>query len=141
MNAKLQAGAAPTSGPHTLNQASNQASVVIAMRTIAQAEGKYAGTYGHGYTCSLSDLGGMGGTEASDHQAMLIDPRLASGKKFGYRFQLQGCDRNAEAGFVLTAVPEAGSAGQIFCTDQSAAIRAYANGPSASCMTQGKPLQ
>jgi len=117
-----------------------EASTVIAMRNIAHAEVKYAATYGHGYTCSLSDLGGIGGDEPTDHHAMLIDPGLASGKKYGYRFALTGCSGTSAPKFILTALPAEGSIAQAFCTDDSAVVRSFTDANGTSCLSAGKPI-
>jgi hypothetical protein len=109
------------------------------MRNIAHAEVKYAATYGQGYTCSLSDLGGIGGDEPTDHHAMLIDPGLASGKKYGYRFALTGCGGTSASKFILTAMPAEGSIGQAFCTDDSEVVRSFPGGNWTSCLSAGKP--
>jgi hypothetical protein len=120
---------------------SSETSVVSAMRTIMAAEATYAGMYGHGYTCSLSDLGGMGGSERDDHQAMLIEPRLANGKKNGYVFALAGCAGSSVSKFTLTAVPAEGAMGlNAFCSDESGVIRVSSDGNGASCLSSGRPL-
>lgn len=120
----------PQASPHNFNEAS----VATAMQNIVRAEVTYAATYGHGYTCSLSDLGGMGGDERSDHHALLIDPGLATGKKYGYRFAVAGCGETSPLRLIVTAVPADGS-GQAFCTDESGAVRAASDGTGASCAT------
>jgi hypothetical protein len=124
-----------------LASASNETSAISAMRTILGAETTYAATYGHGYTCSLSDLGGMGANERNEHQAMLIEPRLANGKKNGYRFALTGCSGGSAPHFSLVAVP-AETAGGIrsFCADESGVMRSSSNGSAASCLSAGTPL-
>lgn len=118
-----------------------EASTIIAMRTIAHAEVKYAAAYGHGYTCSLSDLGGIGGDVPNDHHARLIDPGLAAGKKYGYCFALTGCDGTTSSKFVLTAIPADDSGGQVFCTDESAVVRSSSDASGASCLTAGTPVK
>lgn len=115
----------------------NEASTIVAMRTIAGAEAKYAAAYGHGYTCSLSDLGGFGADEADDHHAKLIDPGLALGKKYGYHLALAGCEGTSK--FVLTAVPAESGAGQVFCMDESAVVRASRD--SNTCLTTGTAMK
>jgi hypothetical protein len=121
-------------------RSSNETSVVSAMRTILNAETTYAATYSHGYTCSLSDLGGMGGSERNDHQAMLIEPRLANGKKNGYIFALAGCAGSSASKFTLTAIPAEGTMGaKAFCSDESGVVRFSSDGPS--CLSDGSPLQ
>jgi len=135
-NASLYSDVSTQASPHNFYEVST----VIAMRNIAQAEVKYAAAYGHGYTCSLSDLGGIGGDEPTDHHAMLIDPGLASGKKHGYRFALTGCSGSSASKFILTAVPADGSVGKAFCTDDSAVVRSFPDENGTSCLSAGKPM-
>jgi hypothetical protein len=124
-----------------LASASNETSAIGAMRTILSAETTYAATYGHGYTCSLSDLGGMGAIERNDHQAMLIEPRLANGKKNGYHFALTGCSGSSAPHFSLTAVPAENAGGmRAFCSDESGVMRSSGNRSAASCLSAGTPL-
>jgi len=121
---------------------SNSAGVVGAMRTILTAEATYASTYpSHGYTCSLSDLDGFGGDQPNEHQAMLIESRLASGKKYGYVFTLTGCGGVPAQSFKLTAVPAFAGGGRAYCADQAGLIRAADDGTAFSCLAAGKPLQ
>lgn len=136
----------PNQFPVTSNPVStsgvNEASAISAMRTILSAETTYAATYGHGYTCSLSDLGGTGALERNDHQAMLIEPRLANGKKNGYHFALTGCSGGSAPHFSLTAVPAETAGGmRAFCSDESGLMRFSSDGNAASCMSAGMPLQ
>jgi len=123
--------------------AANEASAVAGVRTFNTAEISYAATYsGHGFTCALSDLGGMGGGVPSEHQAMLIDPRLAAGRKNGYLFALSGCDGNPATRYRISAAPADPSSGtRAFCSDESAVIRFSPDGKAASCLSMGKPLQ
>jgi len=119
----------------------NESATIIAMRTIAHAEVKYAAAYGHGYTCSLADLGGIGTDQPDDHHARLIDPALAAGKKYGYHFALRGCDGTTGSKFLLTGVPTESSGGQFFCTDESAVVRDSADATGASCLSAGAPAK
>jgi hypothetical protein len=85
-------------------------------------------------------MGSGGG--ASEHQAMLIDPRLAYGKKNGYVFALSGCDGSPAARYSVSAVPADPSSGtRAFCSDESGVIRSSADGKAESCLSAGKPLQ
>lgn len=118
-----------------------EASTIIAMRTIAHAEVRYAAAYGHGYTCSLSDLGGIGTDQPDDRHAKLIDPGLAAGKKYGYHFALTGCDGTTGSKFTLTAVPAESSGGQLFCTDESAVVRNSSDASGTSCLSASRPSQ
>ncbi len=116
---------------------------VSSMRVLETAETTYAAAYpGRGYTCFLSDLDGFGGGQPNEHQAMLIESGLASGKKNGCVFTLSGCDGVPASKFRLTAAPAEPSAGvRAFCSDQSAVIRYAADGKAATCLSAGKPLQ
>jgi hypothetical protein len=126
-----------------VSNAGNEASAVSALRTLNTAEVTYAATFGQGFTCALADLGGMGGGGGpTPHQAMLIDPRLASGKKNGYSFTLSGCDGTPVSRYSVSAVPaDPGSGTRVFCSDESGVIRFSQDGKADSCLSAGKPLQ
>ena len=127
----------------TVQAAGSDASVVAAMRTILTAEVIYATSYPNvGYTCSLSSLDGFGGGEPNEHQAMLINSGLASGKRYGYVFVLSGCGTPPASSFHLTAAPNGNSVGRkAFCADQSAVIRSSNDGNPASCLSSGTTVQ
>jgi hypothetical protein len=130
--------------PNAAMTAATESAAVASVRTLNTAEISYAATFpAHGFTCALSDLGGMGsGGGVTEHQAMLIDPRLASGKKNGYIFALVRCDGTPATRFNITAEPANPSAGtRAFCSDESAVIRFSADGKANSCLTAGTPLQ
>jgi hypothetical protein len=123
--------------------AANEPAAAGGVRVFNTAEVTYAASYpGHGFTCVLSDLSGMGGgTGPTEHQAMLIDPRLASGKKSGYVFKLSGCDGTPATRYNITAVPADPNSGtRAFCSDESAVIRFSMDGKGESCLSAGKPL-
>jgi type IV pilus assembly protein PilA len=119
------------------------AMVVAAMRTILTAEITYASSYPTvGYSCTLSDLDGFGGGSPNEHQAMLINSGLASGRRYGFVFTLSGCGRTPANSFHLTAAPNGNSYGRkSFCADQSGVIRSSSDGNPATCMASGKPVQ
>jgi hypothetical protein len=124
--------------------AANEASAVAGLRVLNTAEVTYAATFpSRGFACALSDLGGMGaGGGPSEHQAMLIDPRLAQGRKNGYVFRLTGCDGTPASKYNISAVPaDSGSGTRAFCGDESAVIRFSEDGKAESCLSAGKPLQ
>jgi type IV pilus assembly protein PilA len=124
--------------------AANEASAVSALRTLNIAEVTYMTAYpAHGFTCALSDLGGMGGGGTADeHHALLVEPRLAMGKKNGYIFQLSGCDGSPASRYHVTAVPADPASGtRIFCSDESAVIRFSGDGKAESCLSTGQTLQ
>ncbi len=121
----------------------SDAMVIAAMRTILTAEVTYATSYpAIGYSCTLSDLDGFGGGTPNEHQAMLINSGLASGKRYGYVFTLSGCGGTPATSFHLTAAPNGNSYGRkAFCADQSGVIRSASDGNPATCMASGTPVQ
>lgn len=123
--------------------AGSDATVLAAMRTILTAEVTYASSYPTvGYSCTLSNLDGFGGGERNEHQAMLIDSGLASGKRYGFVFTLSGCGGTPATTFHLTAAPNANTFGRkAFCADQSAVIRSSDDGNPATCLASGTPVQ
>jgi len=139
-----QAGGASVGAPHQIvSAAGSDATVLGAMRTILNAEVTYAASYPTvGYSCTLSNLDGFGGGERNEHQAMLIDSGLASGKRYGFVFTLSGCGGTPATTFRLTAAPNANTFGRkAFCADQSAVIRYSADGNPATCLASGTPVQ
>ena len=140
MKARESANASVT--PHTqatTSAAGSDAQVIAAMRTILTAEITYANSYPRvGYTCTLSDLDGFGGGEPNEHQAMLINSGLASGKRFGFVFTLSGCGGAPATSFHVSAAPSANTFGRkTFCADQSGTIRSSDDGNAAACFTAG----
>ena len=144
MKARESANASVT--PHTqiaTSTAGSDAQVLAAMRTILTAEITYATSYPRvGFTRTLSDLDGFGGGEPNEHQAMLINSGLASGKRFGFVFTLSGCGGAPATSFHLLAVPNANTFGRkAFCTDQSGTIRSSDDGNPATCFASGTQVQ
>jgi hypothetical protein len=127
----------------TISGAGSDATVLASMRTILTAEITYANSYPTiGFTCSLASLDGFGGGEPNEHQAMLINSGLASGKRYGFVFSLSGCGGAPAASFHLTAAPNGNSYGRkAFCADQSGVIRSTDDGNPATCMASGMPVQ
>jgi hypothetical protein len=143
---KKQTAARAAVAQRTESPASNAVSdemIQAEMRTILAAETTYLATYpAVGYTCSLSDLDGFGGGERNEHQAMLINSGLASGKRYGYVFTLSACGTNPATGFHLTAVPTANPLGRkAFCADQSGVIRSANDGNPALCQPTGMAMK
>jgi hypothetical protein len=144
--AVTQGGSTIGGVPATANSSAPSGSdpmVVGAMRSILTAEKLYAATYPRvGYTCTLSDLDGFGNGEPNEHQAMLINSGLASGKRYGFVFTLSGCSNVPSTTFHLTAAPNANTFGRrALCADQSAVVRSSADGNAATCLASGTPLQ
>lgn len=129
--------------PSSTPPAGSDATVTAAMRTILTAETTYAATYPNvGYTCTLSDLDGFGSGEPNEHQAMLINSGLASGKRYGFVFALSGCIGTPAHSFHLSAAPNANTLGRkAFCTDQSGLIRTAEDGNPRTCSAAGVAAQ
>ena len=123
-------------------RAANESGAVASLRTILTAEVTYAATYPRqGYTCFLSDLDGFGRGDPNEHQAMLIDSRLAGGRTRGYVFRISGCTTSPVTHFEIIAVPAEGNTGRSFCSDESGAIRSSPTGSGPACVHSGSPLQ
>ena len=125
------------------SQLANQPPAIAAIRNINTAEVTYAATYpARGYTCLLSDLDGFGAGGTNEHQAMLIDSGLASGKKAGYVFSMSGCTGAPSKQYKITATPVDPSAHlRAYCSDETRVIRYSSDGKGASCLGSGMPIQ
>jgi len=144
MKARESASTSATTRPAvTMSPAGTDAQVIAALRTILTAEITYATNYPSvGFTCTLSDLDGFGGGEPNEHQAMLINSGLASGKRYGFVFALSGCGGGPAASFRLSAAPNANAVGRkAFCADQSGVIRSSEDGSPATCFASGTAVQ
>ncbi|HEX8816377.1 MAG TPA: hypothetical protein VF753_12825 [Terriglobales bacterium] len=147
-NGTANLGVMQTQNPTVANyagmKAANETSAAAAIRSINAAQATYAATYpGHGYTCALSDLGGMGaGAGADEHHAMLVDPRISNGRKNGYVFKVSNCAGTPAAAYAVVAVPTDANAGsRAFCSDQSRVVKFSTDGNGDSCLKSGQPLQ
>ncbi len=145
------ANPAPMAGPHVtyaaqsdnpMQPAGTDDMVIGAMRSILTAEATYARLYPTvGFTCTLSSLDGFGNGEPNEHQAMLINSGLASGKKYGFVFMLSGCSGAPARSFQLTAAPNGSNFGRkAFCSDRSGAIRSSEDGNAATCLASGTAI-
>jgi type IV pilus assembly protein PilA len=133
-----QASGAPFGSSTGIDQASAAASI----RAINTAEVTYAATYpAQGFACSLSSLGGMGGGYTPDEQhAMLLDPRLSSGRKGGYSFRISNCGGSPATSYRVTAAPAQPAPGvRAFCSDQSGVVRFSEDGMDQSCLSASQP--
>jgi hypothetical protein len=138
----LGAIAAGNPGARTGQGRPNEASAIASLRTIVTAETAYSITYpNRGFTCTLSDLDGFGSDSPNEHQAMLIESGLASGRKAGYIFVLSGCTGLRSPQFMLSAVPANAGTAHTFCTDQTGVIRSASDAQAATCASSGKRLQ
>jgi type IV pilus assembly protein PilA len=117
----------------------NEASAVLVLHAVGQAEANYNVTYpANGYACSLATLGGDPGSGAPSAQAaQLIDPTLAAtGRKSGYTFTIV-CgakvtlnNQDSYTSYQLTAVPDqVGKSGDKgYCSDQDGVVRSDPDG-------------
>jgi TonB family protein len=109
---------------------------IYAVQSIVGAEKQYSAAQG-GYACTLSALADANKTP--DHKIYLFDRQLMTGKKNGYIFAISGCDPSH---YKVVAEPEAPNSGQrAFCSDESGAIRASADGKGTSCLSRGESIQ
>lgn len=111
--------------------AANEASAATSVRNLYQAEVAYSQTHSDiGFTCNLSDLSSAG----------LIDNRLASGERNGYRLDLQNCAAEAGSGpstkiqIVASPVRRNQTGVRAFCTDEGGVIRVDPNGSAEQCV-------
>jgi type IV pilus assembly protein PilA len=118
--------------------AANEASAAASVRTLFQAEMMYSQSHADsGFTCNLSDLSSSG----------LIDGRLASGEKLGYRFELQNCAAEGDSGaakkiqIVASPVTHNTTGVRAFCTDQEGVIRVDTRGSAEDCVASGSTLE
>jgi type II secretory pathway pseudopilin PulG len=128
--------------------AANEAMAVASIRLISNAETVYRSGHGEqGYTCNLTALGGRTShCSPSPEYACLIDERLASGRKYGYIFELSEC-QSSEPGkpvdkyrIVATPFMAAGSS-RTFCADESGEIKSTLEHSSRACLESGLPMQ
>jgi type IV pilus assembly protein PilA len=118
--------------------AANESSAVASVRTIEAAEVSYSTNHpDRGYTCYLGDL-------SREH---LINTELASGKKFGYQFDLLNCAPGNPGGsnikFQVVAQPTTPNQTGVraFCSDESAVIKVDSGGSMRGCLQEGKTLE
>jgi len=138
-NGNGNGGFGDSTAPSTPIPHADETSAIAAMRSILAAEKIYSSTYHYvGFTCQLSDLDGFGQGTPNEHQAMLIESRLASGKKRGYLFAISGCGTTPNQHFQLTARPADNAPGRTFCADETTTIHTSAD--PATCQSQGALL-
>jgi type II secretory pathway pseudopilin PulG len=124
--------------------AANESSAVAGIRTLNSAERAYFTEFPKaGFTCNLSALGGDGAAAPSPDRAQLIDARLASGEKHGYRFSLENC-ASSEGGqkYQIIAFPVARNQTGVrtFCSDESGVIKVGEGESAGDCLANGSPL-
>jgi hypothetical protein len=120
-------------------QSSNEAMANWSLRSIITAETKFHAQHSErGYTCSLSELAGVGGDEGPENRGLAVSEELATGKRDGYIFALTGCDA---LHYRVAAEPASAAAGQrAFCADESGQIKFSSDGKATTCLTRGKSM-
>ncbi len=118
--------------------AANESSAVSQIRTLITAEASYAAQHpNQGFTCSLGALKDDG----------LISGELASGSRYGYSFEITGCEAGAGGGasrkFQIEAYPlRVNQTGmRAFCSDESGVVKVNVHGSSQGCLENGETLQ
>lgn len=136
--------------------AANEASAVAALRSVNTAAITYAARFENGFPSRLQVLGDGTAGESTCNHAVMLDPSLTSGRKFGYRFTYtplfpdgatapvispkaaaQGCTSGGASGYTVTADPvQRGTTGQrSFFTDQTGVVRFSGNGKPATAQS------
>jgi type IV pilus assembly protein PilA len=118
--------------------AANESSAVRSVRMVITSEVAYSTSNPTvGYTCNLADLVSAG----------LLDQELSSAERYGYRFSLQNCEREADGAavtkFQITAVPVARNQSGVraFCADERGVVLVDESGSGDTCLANGSPLQ
>jgi len=136
----------PLADPDFLNRiedqerTQNEQTVQWSLRTIQSAETSYHATNGS-FACSLSALkrAGKGNDDGENVAGYVITDDLARGKRGGYIFAISGCDGS---GYKLVAEPAAPDSGlRAFCSDESGAVRASADGKATTCLSNGEKVE
>ena len=112
----------------------NESEAVGALRSLNSAETSYSNRHpATGFTCSLQELS----------QERLIDARIASGLRSGYRLSASGCRSGTPKSTVITeyqwfADPVNAETGtRHFCTDQSSLVRGSDQRSGHDCLVLG----
>ena len=115
----------------------NESEAAGALLTLGTIEVSYSNRHpATGFTCSLDEL----------YKDGLIDARIASGTRSGYRLSSAGCRSDNPKSAVITdyewyADPvDAGSGTRHFCTDQRKVVRASDTYSGHDCLIFGNEL-
>lgn len=110
----------------------HETSAVASLKDIVTQENVYSSNYpAHGFTCTISELGGKPGSgPPSSEAAQLIPEDLAAGNKAGYNFTLTGCTHQTinnvdqvqsyQLNATPTSIGHSGDRG--YCTDENGII-------------------
>jgi len=113
----------------------NEQMTIWALRSVNMGEKSYSNAHGS-FACTLSALAGSG---KAGERAFLYDSQLAGGKKNGYIYVISGCDASHYKVVAEPIVPDSGQ--RAFCSDESGAIRASADGKATTCLSSGEPVE
>lgn len=112
----------------------NEQMTIWALHSVNMGEKSYSNAHGS-FACTLSALAGSG---KMGERAFLYDSQLAGGKKNGYIYVISGRDASH---YKVVAEPAVSDSGQrAFCSDESGAIRASADGKATTCLSGGEPV-
>ncbi len=115
------------------NGKQNEDGAQLGMRMIIAAQNSYHSSHGT-YACSLSGLMGKGQNPSNGWFA-----DLSTGKHGGYVYVISGCDGTQ---YKVVAEPEINdSAQRAFCSDESGAMRAAADGKATTCLSGGEVVE
>lgn len=112
----------------------NEQATIWSLRTVVAAEKSYQSAQGS-FACALSKLGS---SSKPGINAGYFDPELAAGKKNGYIYAISGCDSSHYKIVAEPALPD--SRQRAFCSDESGAVRASADGKATTCLTRGEAV-
>ena len=108
---------------------------IAALKTLNTAQLSYASTYPTaGFADRLSKLGPPpAGSSASDEHGGFVDGELANGSKNGYQLSVEAQARDGIVSqYSITATPTTFSAGNVYCTDATGAVRFTKSGEACN---------
>ncbi len=112
----------------------NEQMTIWSLRTVVAAEKSYQSAQGS-FACTLSKLAN---SSKPGINAGYFDPELAAGKKNGYVYAISACDPSH---YKIVAEPSVADSGQrAFCSDESGAVRASADGKATTCLSRGEAV-
>jgi type IV pilus assembly protein PilA len=116
-------------GMQAVMRRGNETSAINSVKFLTTEENAYNSDYpAHGFSCSLTALGGKPGSALpTPEAAQLIPEDLASGHKSGYTFTITNCTKTTinnvdqVQGYEITAVPNSvgHSGNRGFCSDEN----------------------
>jgi TonB family protein len=109
------------------------------VQNVIGAENSYHSAHGV-YVCSLSELAAKGKqSNGGQPPPGGLFGDIATGKHVGYIYAISGCDGTQ---YKVVAEPELPDSGErAFCSDESGAMRAAANGKATTCLSSGEAIQ